>query len=946
MKNTRQLNVRNEHSPSVAGQATNRLGTYRAASIVHEPLELDVNGERGTTIYSFWENTTTVDQEGKLPFTPKHVYCTNGPILIINRVEHTVVSSFVRYSENRNYMYCSAISYQNRTVSDIVVVRPGMRLQDFRECAIGTYEPSPDCKVLTRPSVNMVQVPDEYEIKETYELYHSRYSITRSMHSNALWRHRLYKRWCCCMLPDVIAPVDEVLFEELRSTRMQYGADAQSESSVRHVGAKASTLRTNGNKLLVSETLIRSTTLLFAYLATIVPSTASEYELVNIPEFQPSEVIPTKQELMTTDPAVQTMFCKTFMCVKPPIFPVLDNGNFDPTKSKKGHMTYDNVNGLLVDGDYCEEEYRYIIGPCAKSNSIIYARKTSAGYMGAFTRLVKSRGLSLEPELRRNQDFNLSLLMSNKRIKKLQQMRNLGKHLSYLQGWGHTEKTLATKLAKAKKRTHFDIRFRGIFDAWIRQLQHTMHLDENHIQATCETILARNELYALEAMQKREQKLRAVLAQQEHPELVYTLDPKIYVLGNVKSETAKVGKNARFFLSFGPQVAMQDPYPAKALKSLMSQELVVVCAPIDAPNHKVGLETHSFRFIAESEVSVLDVMFNDIRLLHELNRRSLATTQPCSRYYCHSDDHSLTTICAIGGQIEAITVDLDISTCDLSHGPSVMMLLSYFAHSLLLDIDELLCQLKQFIILKHPDLAKDDTLILEMKYPTLLSGSVLTTALNTFVCSLLCFAYASQLSCCRAFSDINAFREMLTNTAHKLGYIVTMELTRTPIVQDFDRPFGLSTYKFLMYYPVRAEDGFGTLAIPCFGRLFRNFGIAEEPLTREEAESRCKQVVQGFLSCHTSRFHELISQLVLQKPHLSLPINKDDFTDSGHLNFNRLEQRCKAVDADVAARYGCTEEEFAIALSDFFGTVGLTPRIVSNPVITNILRVDYGLEEE
>jgi len=284
-----------------------------------------------------------------------------------------------------------------------------------------------------------------------------------------------------------------------------------------------------------------------------------------------------------------------------------------------------------------------------------------------------------------------------------------------------------------------------------------------------------------------------------------------------------------------------------------------------------------------------------------------------------------------------VSFDMDIAKCDLSHGPGVFYTLTKMSESLGISTETLVNQLKTPVMIAHPDKTIEDPLIIKLNHLVLMSGSVLTTVVNSWACDILTASVVQQISRVRASGPqtMDHIVHKLKEAAAVVGYEITVD---TIVCTPRGSPPQLSPFKFLMNFPARSLTGDGVWGIPCLGRLFRNLGWTQENFPDPLAQY--KNVVRGFLSSHTSAWHELVSQLVLGVSHTQVPLLTQEIVD-GHTNVIISEREEVSV-SSIAERYHTTEEDLMLETEFFFRD--LRPRLVQSSFVASVLKVDYGLD--
>lgn len=226
-------------------------------------------------------------------------------------------------------------------------------------------------------------------------------------------------------------------------------------------------------------------------------------------------------------------------------------------------------------------------------------------------------------------------------------------------------------------------------------------------------------------------------------------------------------------------------------------------APVVMESIKQYMSTTEFRMGNSSCIFVKSV---SVDKLHETFSRNYyaGETEWCTRFSVHSDDSSVYISYYETGVLHEMVYNMDISKCDMSHTPELFFLMrDMFQGNTGKMMDNLISQCLCDFDVYSDDMSRKVTFrLLEHK---LLSGSVLTTALNTLAnyCIFLSFCVhkpRNQLECMRA--------------AEMCGYVVTMgdNLCKEPHL-----------WQFLKYSPV-IDINYGIVPVLNLGPLFRRMG--------------------------------------------------------------------------------------------------------------------------
>jgi len=226
-------------------------------------------------------------------------------------------------------------------------------------------------------------------------------------------------------------------------------------------------------------------------------------------------------------------------------------------------------------------------------------------------------------------------------------------------------------------------------------------------------------------------------------------------------------------------------------------------APVVMNEIKQYMATKAFEFGNSSCVFVKSV--SKEKLVETFERNCYAGNMDwCTRFSVHSDDSSVYISFFEDGILREMVFNMDISKCDMSHTPELFFLMrDMFRNNTGAMMDDLIAQCLCDFDVYSDDMKRKVTFrLLEHK---LLSGSVLTTALNTLA------NYCIFLSFC-IHKPRNQVECMLA--AEKCGYVVTMgdNLVREPHL-----------WQFLKYSPV-VDINNGFVPVLNLGPLFRRMG--------------------------------------------------------------------------------------------------------------------------
>lgn len=210
------------------------------------------------------------------------------------------------------------------------------------------------------------------------------------------------------------------------------------------------------------------------------------------------------------------------------------------------------------------------------------------------------------------------------------------------------------------------------------------------------------------------------------------------VVAGFKIELAKIGKVPRIVVDIGVEASLVGAWLAKTIKAAQSTH----------PYKSASLHAH---FIPAATYADLKRGFDILR-------------QPTVKYTAivFSDDACL-AVCTPNG---VKWYNLDISSCDKSHGPEVFASLKRsvppeFRH----EVEYLYQQLRTKLLIRNPRDPRQKFYITP-RHITLYSGSVLTTCVNTHAVFIIALAIAA--------ADATTTQEIIAAAA-SVGYIVTCE---------------------------------------------------------------------------------------------------------------------------------------------------------------------------
>jgi len=272
---------------------------------------------------------------------------------------------------------------------------------------------------------------------------------------------------------------------------------------------------------------------------------------------------------------------------------------------------------------------------------------------------------------------------------------------------------------------------------------------------------------------------------------------KAYIYKMKKDEWAKPGKYPRMIGDLGVLASLVGAFFTGRCKEHREQN-----------DYKVDGCRSTFVKSAESNK------------LSEIFYEAWFTTDP---YYIavHSDD-SLLSIATESGRA---LYNMDISSCDSSHGPAVYRLLESLYPDPYNTIARLVEQLTQPITIVNVEGPKERVTLRPVQ-PVLYSGSTLTTLVNTIAVDLIYTAIVKT----RARTE-----EEIIRAARTVGYGITLERAKTP-----------PAMQFLKHSPV-LRDGV-MIPVKNLGVLIRAWGITRGDLpTRKKPYEVAARQYQGDL---------------------------------------------------------------------------------------------------
>lgn len=361
-----------------------------------------------------------------------------------------------------------------------------------------------------------------------------------------------------------------------------------------------------------------------------------------------------------------------------------------------------------------------------------------------------------------------------------------------------------------------------------------------------------------------------------------------------KNDWAKHGKEPRVIGNLGVPASLQGFRTAKYMK--MAQEKTI------------ELENGTLWFCPTSSHDNLQRVFD-------------AMLNPKLDYFfaCFSDD----SVLAIRTEDGVKWYNLDVKSCDASHGPKIF---SNFVKTggttaMRQDLALLVDQLRVPIVVH--DLASKDRVTLKKRdnMPTLFSGTTITTGVNNFASLLIGYSIIKSLA---------TTERQIQAAARRVGYMLDIE--HCPIFEDV---------QFLKHSPVLDKTGQWRPLLN-LGVLLRLSGtVTGDCPGRGDLRARGDKFQYSLLQgAYPSSSFPLIDNL----KSTCTPHNDSAFSDvvSQQLRYKVGQTvRAEFYSEDVFRRYRCTPADIEIVTTGF-GLAGYGT-LHANPSLDKIMRRDYGL---
>jgi hypothetical protein len=294
---------------------------------------------------------------------------------------------------------------------------------------------------------------------------------------------------------------------------------------------------------------------------------------------------------------------------------------------------------------------------------------------------------------------------------------------------------------------------------------------------------------------------------------------------------------------------------------------------------------------------------------------------PPGRYYfCYFSDDSCFSL-RVGSKV--LLFNLDISTCDASHGPSVFLQLELNTPvCALADVRVLVDQACAPFVIRSRVCGSRERVVLQPLKPKLYSGSTITTAINNIANQAICVALAQM---------IYLGPQSIVDAAARAGYV----LTGVEPLLDY------SQLQFLKNSPVYDLNG-DLRPLLNIGVLLRASGVCHGDLPG-----------RGDLALRARRFQQGLLQGAYPRVSFPLLVNMrsacggvEPFEESTRIFRYKVDQaedypsfKCSA-DA-VYRRYSLTTAQISQVDEDFGrSTFG---ECTANDALATILSLDYGL---
>lgn len=370
-----------------------------------------------------------------------------------------------------------------------------------------------------------------------------------------------------------------------------------------------------------------------------------------------------------------------------------------------------------------------------------------------------------------------------------------------------------------------------------------------------------------------------------------------------KFEWAKPGKYPR---------AIGDLGVSASLLGFMLSDFVKAGMARDTFEYK-GCES---RFIKRPTQSALVEVFHN--LLYPARKM----------YFAYFSDDSCISI-RVGNDV--YVYNLDISSCDASHGPKVFeALVNIVPESIRGDMRRVVGQLETRVYLQSQSKRKEDRIYIQMDEPTLFSGSTLTTVLNNVAC-LLMFKSFTETTFVGTREEVG---NQLKEAAEKVGYKITIESC-----------LEMGHIQFLKNSPVYDTDG-NMRSLLNIGVLLRLTGLCHGDLPgRGDLEPRARNFQANLLRGAYPRAHfALIDRMKTSCGPIESTLDMDKQL-RGKLRYqvvDSIDDEEFYVDSlEICKRYGLCLSKYQ-ELEELLGGAGCG-EVVACEAADTILKADYAL---
>jgi len=360
-----------------------------------------------------------------------------------------------------------------------------------------------------------------------------------------------------------------------------------------------------------------------------------------------------------------------------------------------------------------------------------------------------------------------------------------------------------------------------------------------------------------------------------------------------RDEIAKHGKYARAIADLGVAASLQGFRSTEFLKR--AQEQIY------------GVRGGFIQFVKTPDTSILQGVFNNL-------------IQPSGRFYfcCFSDDSCL----AVRGEEGVRRFNLDISSCDASHGPGIFNAFIHLFPGQFRDDARILVEQCGLPIRIQSYSDPRRRVVLEPKFPMLYSGSTITTCINNLASMLIAYAVSRVV----VFTP-----DAIIRAARDVGYIITLEECTLP--EDL---------QFLKYSPVRDVRGVYRPVLN-LGVLLRASGTCRGDLPGR-AHVPLEERAAIFQSALLAGLYPATDFTLIRNMRRGLPAPRALREVAQFLEHRVLATTMPPAefrDEDLYLRYRLLGAEIEVINNDFGGA--RFGEHMNHPVLGKILKRDYGL---